>query len=227
MDPWLESRWGGFHLLFISHIQNQINRQVRPLGLVARIDACIYPELLEPFNIRITEEQSSVGSVEVLDPACDDKIFTSLEVFSPRYKLDLRARRQYVRRREARHEGQTTTVEIDLLRDGESLAQVPMEWMPATARTPYGVWVRRSSARPPNSVEYYPIALRSRLPVLGVIPRRDDPNVLLDLQAAFDAAYEQGSFDLMDYDRDPNPPLPPEDLAWARAQIEQWRRRWA
>jgi len=47
MDPWLERRWSGFHLLLISHVQNQINRQVRSLGLVARADERVYIESLE------------------------------------------------------------------------------------------------------------------------------------------------------------------------------------
>jgi hypothetical protein len=114
-------------------------------------------------------------------------------------------------------------VEIDLLRSGEPLAEVTLDRVPPHLRTPYAAWVRRATGADSPRLEYYGIPLRQRLPRLRVPLRAMDADVRLDLQAAFDAAYEQGSYDLTDYDRPPEPPLAPDDDAWAQEQIAIWR----
>jgi hypothetical protein len=259
MDPWLERRWSGFHLLLISHVQNQINRQVRALGLVARVDERVYIEslegigrslkpdvyvvrspvaprtrstdsvgmtaLAEPFEIELTSEPETVGFIEILDAADQTKVITAIEILSPTNKIDPRARKEYRQKRKEYHQAQVSTVEIDLLRDGDSLAEISIAQLRPAHRTPYMVWIRRGwqTARP--SIGYIPIPLRAPLPQFIVPLRQTDPEVRLDLQVAFDAAYEQGSYDLMDYDRDPEPALSEEDMDWAREQIKQWREK--
>jgi hypothetical protein len=46
--------------------------------------------------------------------------------------------------------------------------------------------------------------------------REGEQDVLLDLQELIARAYSAGGHDDIDYRGPPDPPLPPEDEAWAR-----------
>ena len=45
--------------------------------------------------------------------------------------------------------------------------------------------------------------------------RKGDADAPLDLQALVDQAYRNGRYDTLDYKADPDPPLRPDDAAWA------------
>ena len=52
--------------------------------------------------------------------------------------------------------------------------------------------------------EFYPIDLRSRLPRVGIPLKPDEPDVVLDLQAALARVYEAGAYHVrIDYNREP------------------------
>jgi hypothetical protein len=53
------------------------------------------------------------------------------------------------------------------------------------------------------------------LPRIAIPLRPKDQDVALDLQQAIDEVYERGRYNRTDYRRPLNPPLPPEDTAWA------------
>jgi len=56
----------------------------------------------------------------------------------------------------------------------------------------------------------------------------DDPEVTLDLQAAFRAAYEPSLYDRrLPYDQPLVPALPAEDEAWVRDRLREFERRGA
>jgi hypothetical protein len=75
-------------------------------------------------------------------------------------------------------------------------------------------------ARLRRLLEFYRCPRRERLPVFGVPLRRGEPDAALDLQALVDQCYERGRYDRkIDYSKPPEPPLPPEDLAWARGIV--------
>ncbi|MGA2863042.1 MAG: DUF4058 family protein [Verrucomicrobiota bacterium] len=57
--------------------------------------------------------------------------------------------------------------------------------------------------------------LRQRLPVLPIPLRRNEPPVTLDLQALLDLLYAAGRYDDLNYRVELEPPLPPQDAAWA------------
>jgi hypothetical protein len=69
------------------------------------------------------------------------------------------------------------------------------------------------------------MALRRRLPVIGVPLRPADPDVPLDLQSIVEQCYRNGGYDDIDYRREPEPPLSPEDAAWADALLRQQGKR--
>jgi hypothetical protein len=261
MDPWLESRWSGFHHLLISHIQALLNPQVRPLGLLARIEdrvyvesidgsyeRCVRPDVFvirsptpetiaseetglvatavasEPYIIQWSDEPPTIGTVEIIDAANEAKVVTAVEVLSPTNKIDPRARREYAQKREEYRAGHVNTVEIDLLRDGHPLWEMTLDRIPPHLRTPYATCVRREWGPRGPTVEYYAMPFRSQLPGAIKVPLRDsEPDVRLDLQAAFNAAFDQGSYEVINYDKPPVPPLGTDDMAWAHQRVEHWR----
>jgi hypothetical protein len=261
MDPWLESRWSGFHHFLIGHIQALLNPQVRPLGLLARIEDHVYVEAVEgsyqrwarpdvfvirspepptstspeagslatavasePYVIRMLDEPPTIGTVQIIDADNEATVVTAIEVLSPTNKVDSRARREYARKREEYRAAHVNTVEIDLLRDGDPLWEMTLDRIPPHLRTPYATCVRREWGPGGPAIEYYAMPLRSPLPTAIKVPLREsEPDVRLDLQAAFNAAYQQGSYEVTNYEKLPVPQLGNDDMAWARQRIEQWR----
>ena len=69
--------------------------------------------------------------------------------------------------------------------------------------------------------EYYPAALRNRLPQFRIPLRLGETPVILDLQPPLNQAYENGRYvRRIDYALPPEPPLSDEDLAWARGLLQ-------
>ncbi|HEX8913821.1 MAG TPA: DUF4058 family protein [Humisphaera sp.] len=179
----------------------------------------------EPYLVRIPSEAATEGYIQIVSKLDGERVVTAVEVLSATNKLDPRARQAYVRKREEYQAARVSTVEIDLLRAGEPIVEVPPEHVPPDLRAPYSVCVRRGWTLPSFEVEYYPVRLRGRLPRFAIPLRERDADVGLDLQAAFEAVYRRARCaDDVDYDRPLDPPLTPEDAAWARERIDAWRK---
>ncbi|MBM3834344.1 MAG: DUF4058 family protein [Verrucomicrobia bacterium] len=59
--------------------------------------------------------------------------------------------------------------------------------------------------------------MRDRLPVIRVPLRRGEGDAALDLQSLVDQSCERGRYGRkINYAKQPEPPLPPEDSSWAR-----------
>jgi hypothetical protein len=110
-------------------------------------------------------------------------------------------------------------IEIDLLRSGRRLLAYPELEAAVYDQAPdYLVLLNRSALRAGYWMDFslYPISLREPLPCILVPLAGDDPDVLLDLQVAFNQAYAGGPYTRMiDYTVEPDPPLRAEDAAWA------------
>jgi hypothetical protein len=104
-------------------------------------------------------------------------------------------------------------IEFDLLRGGERL--------PMAGRLPKGdyyVYVGRVGRRPRGQIMAWP--LRAPLPTVPVPLLPGDPEVPLDLQAVFRAAYEPSLYDQrLPYEQPLLPALPAEDEAWVRQRL--------
>lgn len=61
--------------------------------------------------------------------------------------------------------------------------------------------------------------LRRRLPLLPIPLREREPRLPLDLQALVDQAYTAGRYHKLDYRAALEPPLRPEDVAWAQTLL--------
>jgi hypothetical protein len=139
------------------------------------------------------------------------EVVTVIEVLSPTNKRPgSDGRREYLGKRETVLLGPAHLVELDLLRGGERLPTV--EPLPPAD---YYAFVSRKPRRPEADV--YRWSLRQRLPVINVPLAGNDPDVPLDLQAAFTTVYDRAGYDYsLDYRHPVEPPLSEGDAAWVQ-----------
>lgn len=71
----------------------------------------------------------------------------------------------------------------------------------------------------------YAFPLRQRLPSLPIPLRQTDRSISLNLQALLDQCYTNGRYDSIDYSQESDPPLTPEDAAWASELLKAAGRR--
>lgn len=163
----------------------------------------------------LIEDEIREYRVEVIDAGLR-QVVTVIEVVSPTNKVPgARGQQSYRRKRTEVMTSQTHWVEIDLLRDGETL--VAGEVLP---KGDYFVHVSRVEKRPSGLI--WPIRLPQRLPVISIPLRAPDPDAKLDLQALLDTIYDRSAYDLdVDYRKDPIPPLSPEYAAWADRLLKE------
>jgi hypothetical protein len=127
---------------------------------------------------------------------------------SPANKYAGPDREQYLAKRMELLNGPVHLVEIDLLRGGPPL---PAADRPDCA---YSVLVSRAERR--LIADFWPIALRERLPVIPVPVRSPDPDAQLDLQATLNRIYDDAGYAYYIYEGTPSPRLKAEDMEWAR-----------
>ena len=104
-------------------------------------------------------------------------------------------------------------LEIDLLRDGENPSR---RRFPELAPTPYFIFLAWKNEVGRNK-QGFPVRLQDRLPTIGLPLTPDRPILPLDLQAAFESAYDLCAFVSSKlYENLPGPELAPEDVADVR-----------
>lgn len=145
-------------------------------------------------------------------------VVTVIEVLSPSNKVvGSRGRRTYEAKRDEVMLSPIHLVEIDLLRGGAPLFSGPQ--LPPCE---YRVHVSRDEERPQGRV--WPIRLTQRLPVIPIPLRAPDPDCPLDLQAVLAAIYDRVGYDLVvDYSKEPTPPLSEQQQEWARSFLSNPR----
>jgi hypothetical protein len=139
------------------------------------------------------------------------RVVTVLELLSPTNKTLARdGLEAYLEKRAEILASRCHLVELDLLRGGERL--------PMAGPLPpgdYYVYVGRAGRRPRGQVLAW--TLRSPMPTISIPLLPEDPEVPLDLQRAFRAAYEPSLYDRrLPYDQALSPPLPAIQEKWVR-----------
>jgi hypothetical protein len=244
MNPYLEQddAWHDFHERFLPLVADLLVAQVRP-NYIVKIDEHVYvhevpseprrflgraevavgrsPSPVEPRpGAALLEAPAHVGLpaldverlafVEVRDRR-NHELVTVVELLSPSNRRLGSDRDQYLAKREQILGSTAHLVEIDLLRGGKPMPVVDRpEW-------DYSVLVSRVEQRP--DAGFWPIHLRSRLPEVPVPLRAPDADARLDLQAILHRLYDAAGYEDYIYDSTPDPPLAPEDLAWARPLV--------
>jgi hypothetical protein len=155
------------------------------------------------------------------------QIVTSIEVLSPsNKKTGHPSREKFVEKQRKSLDTETNLVEIDLLRGGTHALAVPRDLVKAQAGA-YDYLVSIHRFHRPQEFLVYPIGIAQRLPTIDIPLLPADSPVALDIQTAFDRAYDAGPFQReIEYGKDPIVPrLKPEQARWAMALLEPRGRR--
>jgi hypothetical protein len=164
--------------------------------------------LIAPTEIRLPDQDvEEVPYLEVRDRQ-GRELITVIELLSPASKCSVDNRGQYLAKRRELLRSSVHLVEIDLLR---GWTPMPQEGRPECA---YSVMVSRAENRP--AADFWPIGLRNRLPVIPVPLRPPDAAAGVDLQESLHRAYDGPGYEHFIYSGYPEPPLAPDDAAWAR-----------
>lgn len=153
----------------------------------------------------------------------DDRLVTAIEVLSlSNKKPGDTGRTSYQQKQGEYRASGVNLVEIDLLRGGAHTTAVPEARLRTTAG-PFDYHVCVSAVEIAGRFLVAPVKLADRLPTVPVPLDAGVPAVMLDLQAAFDRCFDDGPFaDLARYDRRrPDPPLTPEQQAWAEGILRE------
>ena len=147
------------------------------------------------------------------------RLVTLVEVLSPSNKRPGAGRESYLEKQQECRLGGIHVVEIDLLRAGTHATCTPRGRLERAAGPfDYHVSVRRAGDRP--DLFAAPIRLADRLPAFAVPLDPGVPPVMVDLQVAFDRCYDGGRYgNWVEYGHPPDPPLTPEQAAWATDRL--------
>jgi hypothetical protein len=162
-------------------------------------------QVILPMPERVTE-----SFVEIRDRRTR-RLVTIIELLSPSNKRPGDDREQYLNKRAEVLTSQAHFVEIDLLR---GWGRMPMA---EEVVCDYCVLVSRYPARP--RADLWPINLRDPLPTIPIPLLEGDPEPKLDLQAVLHRLYDTKGYAKFMYETEPDPPLAPEDIAWAQSLI--------
>lgn len=244
MDPYLEAYWGDVHTKMAARICDVLNPNL-PEDLVARTevyvglyvdeskDADFKPDVsiteadgeptgggglavaaAEPKLYRMPNPLRKQKRVVIYEAGTDGVLVTALEILSPTNKGGRDEQQLYRNKRTEFLRAGTSVVEIDLLRGGTSILYAPAADRERRDPADYYVSIVRGWRQ--GQAEVYPISLRDRLPAIRVPLRRTDSDAGLDLQSLIEHVYQFGAYHrTVRYDREPIPPLSPEDAAWA------------
>jgi hypothetical protein len=141
---------------------------------------------------------------------------TAIEVLSLTNKTPGTAGRGSYRQKQGEFRtSRVNLVEIDLLRGGTHTTAIPLhELRQRSGVFDYHVCVTAVGAQGRFFVA--PFRLADYLPTIAVPLEGDAGPVSIDLQKVLDRAYDTGRYAESDYlDRPPEPPLTPEQHAWA------------
>ncbi len=206
VNPYIEAAglWPGFHNLMVGDCSRLLNRVLKPRGYAAFVEERI--ELVDLPSYELVR----VAYVE-LRYLPDQQLVTSIELLSPSNKG--RSRSGYLAKRRAVLATDVSLVEVDLLLGGrrpDVVGQMPPGEFCAL--------VSRGDQRPRSQA--YAWSIRQPLPAIAIPLRPGDPDVMLDLAAAYSLTYEDGPYDVATlYGQPLAGPLSPADLAWVAERI--------
>lgn len=171
----------------------------------------------EPLVVAYPREPETLRRVLIHDRR-GDVLITAIEFLSPGNKYG-QARDHFRKKQRDLVAGGVNLVEIDLVLAGGWTIFPAERDVPASHATPYRIIVVRASRD--WGFECYPAPIRGRLPRIRVPLRPDDPDVVLDVQALIDQAWQNGGYGDIDYARSPLPGFEDSDRQWIRERLAQ------
>jgi hypothetical protein len=248
MNPWLEAAhlWPGFHSKLINETVAVLQPQLRERGYYAdsgervwlsEAGRAVYPDNVvfhlrgrepvaagsallaveEPVRVKRVEFEVRESFVEIFD-ATSHRLVTGIEFLSPANKLEPRGRELYQQKQRELRAAGVHLVEIDLIRRGQHVLDVPPAVVEARRPWHYLVNVVRRSA---DEHQFHPIGLRSGLPRFRLPLRTGDEDAALDLAEVFARAYAIGPYEeRIDYTLPPpEPAFSKEDTEWLAERL--------
>lgn len=251
MDPWLEDEevFPDLHDKLSVYLTEAINT-VMPPGYVATIKNRVWvdDELRREPDVAVFGRDRpatdpgggtatlpglvAIGLERVSDPVEEayleivstkgKRLVTAIEVISlANKKAGEKGRKTYHDKQQEYRLSGVNLVEIDLLRRGPHVTASPLSRL----RKILGSFDYHISAVVPGVAASYHAAgikLVDRLPAIGIPLDPDVPAITVDLQPLLDRCYDGGRYpELVDYRRPPDPPLTPDQQAWAEAVLRQ------
>lgn len=250
MDPFIEGqRWKDFHTTLITVVREMLMHRVRP-RYVVEVQEYVYlartgedpDRLIEP-DLAVVDAEGewtdrsadSRDAAVAIQPVVHtvpvpqrfrqafltihsrnfQRVVTVIEVLSPWNKTAGEGQNEYLVKRNNVFCTPAHLVELDLLRGGRRLP----------TREPLGTsdfyaFVCRKERLP--NVDVYGWTLKQPLPPVPIPLADDDPDVQLDLQAAFTTTYDRAGYDYsLDYNRAVEPALEPSMTEWVQSVVEQ------
>ena len=177
-------------------------------------DSAVVPELIDVPEMRRPHRFLAIRD------ARSHEVVTLIEVLSPWNKREP-GRSEYRSKQAEYLLSRANLVEIDLLRGGRPTVAIPEAYLPPS---PYRICIHRARPDDPEPgaerFELVRFGLPDVLPDLRIPLRDGDPDAVLHLDAVLTRVYEAGGYAYqVDYSRPAEPPLSPEEAAWARERI--------
>src|SRR5207249_4087763 len=240
MDPYLERHWGDVHASLVIYTREALQpglpadliaraeervfvetdvgarRRLVPDVHVAKLRRTASASMTlhdgvaavaEPEVFQVLEEEITEGYLEIRERD-GGKLVTVIEFLSPVNKAGGEGQRKYVEKQSQVLHSDTSLVEIDLVRSGQRVLALPTHQIPNESPAESLACVSPGWNR--SRRELYRMPLRERLPVLPIPLRQHEQAMPLDLQAVLDQAYATGRYEVIDYNLEPEPPLPAE-----------------
>ena len=188
-------------------------REPAPADIAVQVPAVMVAEDLDATVVlTLPPIEHREPFVEIVH-AAGDEVVTVIEVLSPANKTPGEGQRPYRRKQQEILDSPAHLIEIDLLAEGSLTVAISEEGLASLPAHRYLVSVKRAPDR--YRFEVYPVPLARRLPHVRVPLRDPDPDVALDLQTIFTQCYDNGGYaDFVDYRRQPQAALSPEEAAW-------------
>ncbi|MBM4090587.1 MAG: DUF4058 family protein [Planctomycetes bacterium] len=249
MDPYIERPeiWPDFHDSLIAAIRGALQPSLRPRYAAVIQDRLYVVEADRPIRpdvsvVRTTSERAHGGAmalleadapavfelrleevrqplIHIVEPAAGNRVVTAIEVLSPDNKVPGLGRTSYLRKRDELWEAGVNLVEIDLLRAGEATVRISPVHLDTLRPWRYVVAVTRRRAL---RQEVYAVPLEYRLPRVGIPLAGDDPDVTLDLQAAFTRCWNEGPYPELLHYAGPTPAgLTETEAQWCGRMVRQ------
>ncbi len=179
----------------------------------------------ESLRVGYADEPIRHRYVEIRDSIRGHALVTLFEIVSPTNKRPGDDRRAYLLKQREVLDSDANLIEIDLLGAGEPVAAVPA--VLAILRNAerdgrYLVSTSRAWERSPRTeFELYPFGLADPLPCISVPLREGEDEILLDLQDAFDLAYDLGPYarGAVEYSQPPDLRLADAERDWVRDRV--------
>ncbi|MEH2182253.1 DUF4058 family protein [Nostoc sp.] len=171
-------------------------------------------KLAEPSKVKVpVPEQITERFLEVRATPTKE-VVAVIEILSPKNKRSKEGRAADESKRQKILASATNLVEIDLLRQGESMPIL------GASVTDYSILVSPSYNRP--DADLYTFDLKNPIPIFPVPLCEGEPEPIVDLQRLLNEVYERARFDLaIDYSQPLKIVRSPKEEAWVREVLQR------